>query len=90
MKPANTLAVDAQQRNVMHIPRVDFIGAGIVPLVELQSSEFVSMAIGTYPGGEKSGSGAPSSFASEADVCQYAVAYAKAEAQRRLLMTLFE
>nr|WP_158447308.1 hypothetical protein [Paraburkholderia sp. BL8N3] len=48
------------------------------------------MAIGTYPGGEKSGSGAPSSFASEADVCQYAVAYAKAEAQRRLLMTLFE
>ncbi|KDR37590.1 hypothetical protein BG61_13505 [Caballeronia glathei] len=90
MKPANTLAVDAQQRNAMHIPRVDFIGAGIVPLIELQPSDFVSVAIVTYPGCEKCGSGAPGNFATEADVCQYTTAYAKAEAERRLLMTLFE
>lgn len=91
MKPANTLAVDAQLRNVMHLPRVDFIGAGIVPLIELQPSDFVSVAIVTYPGGEKSGSGAFGSFAAEAEeACQYVVPYAKAEAQCRLLMTLFE
>lgn len=90
MKPANTLAVDSQRRNVMHVPRVDFTEAGIVPLIELRPSEFVSMAIVTYPGGEKCGSGALESFATEADGCQYAVAYAKAEAQRRLLVTLFQ
>ena len=90
MKPAHTLAVDARQRNVLHVPRVDFIGAGIVPLIELQPSDFVSMAIVTYPGGEKCGSGALGSFPTEADARQYAVAYAKSEAQRRLLMTLFE
>ncbi|SAL62712.1 hypothetical protein AWB68_03321 [Caballeronia choica] len=90
MKPANTVAVDAQRRVVMHVPRVDFIGAGIVPLIEWQPSGFVSMAIVTYRGDEKCGSSALGRFETEADACQYAVPYGKAEAERRLLMTLID
>jgi hypothetical protein len=89
MKQANTVAVDAQRRNVMHVPRVDFIGAGIVPPIEWRPSALLSMAIVTYPRGEECGSGAVGSFATEANACQYA-SVGKAEAERRLLMTLIE
>ncbi|SAL84505.1 hypothetical protein AWB67_06696 [Caballeronia terrestris] len=90
MKRANTVAVDAQRRDIMHVPRVDFIGAGIVPLIEWRTSALLSMAIVTYPSGEECGSGALGSFATEADAYQYGVEYGKAEAKRRLLMTLIE
>ena len=74
----------------MHLPRVDFIGVGTIPLIEWQPSGFVSMAIVNYRGDEKSGSSALGSFEAEADTCEYAVAYTKAESERRLLMTLIE
>ncbi|SAL79504.1 hypothetical protein AWB68_05649 [Caballeronia choica] len=90
MKPANTVGVDAQRRVVMHVPRVDFIGAGIVTPIEWQPSGFVSMAIVTCRVDEKYGNSALGRIETEADACQYAVPCGKAEAERRLLMTLIE
>ena len=67
MKPADTAAVDAQRRVVMHMPRVDFIGAGIATPIEWQPSGFVSMAIVTCRVDEKYGNSALGRIETEAD-----------------------
>lgn len=53
-------------------------------------SGFASMAIVTYRGDDRCESSALGSFEAEADPCQFALAFTKAESERRLLMTLIE
>ncbi|MFM0523137.1 hypothetical protein PQR08_37580 [Caballeronia jiangsuensis] len=90
MKAINTTSAGEQRRVVVQVPGVDFLGAGIEPVIERQPSGFVSMAIITYPDGDKCGSGALGSFETEDEAYQCAVTYGRSEAERRLLMTLFE
>jgi hypothetical protein len=90
MKATNTTSAEEKRRVIVQVPGVDFLGAGIVPVIERQPSGFVSMAIITYPDGDKCGSGALGSFETEDDAYQCAVTYGRWEAERRLLMTLFE
>jgi hypothetical protein len=72
----------------MYLPRVDFIGAGTVPLNQRPHSGIAGVTVVTDANEERHASATFGGYASGKNASQYAVAFSRAELQCCRLMTL--